>query len=77
MYALLAGAVELADFTSSEGYPPLLPLIRPSVGFWRQSVKLEDRILVAEQSVTQQPKWSCGLQHSTMALTGEAQFDQS
>ena len=31
-------------------------------------VMLEDRILVTEQSVTQQPKWSSDLQHSTLIL---------
>ena len=46
---------------------------------WRL-VKLQDRILVAEQSMTKQPKGSHDLQNSTLTLTGqaigEAQFYQ-
>ena len=37
-------------------------------GWW--PVRLQDRILVTEQSVTQQPKWSHVCNISTLSLTG-------
>ena len=68
LISLSAGAVECADCTSAEVLkknPMRLPVGRG----WRP-VMLENRILVAEQSMTWQPKRSCSSQHSTLALTG-------
>ena len=44
--------------------------MRLPVGPRWQPIMLEDRILVAEQSLTWQPNWSCDLQLSTLALNG-------
>ena len=65
---LSAGTVEYADCMSAGvRYPP--PMRPPgSYGWW--SVMLQDGILVAEQSMTQQLKWSYDLQLSTLVLTG-------
>ena len=44
--------------------------LRLPVGRGWQPIMLKNRILVAEQSLIWQPKRSCDLQHSTLALIG-------
>ena len=58
---LLAWAVEYAGCTSAERYL----FMRLLVGHRWWTLMLQDGILVAEQFVNWQPKWSCSLQHST------------
>ena len=44
-------------------------LTRPPVGRGWGLVMLENKILLAEQFLTRQPKWSCDLQHSPLAFS--------